>query len=564
MRDDPSPDSEPWERTKTNTGAELKFKEGMEILHGSSATPLTRLPSELISQIFEYTLPDKPSFSPSSSPLALTQICRQWRAIALKTPRIWGKFLIPDWQELPANILELVRLWVSRSAETPLDIDISLFNEDVMMFPDKDTLADLHKLLREMLELLEPHRGRILRFRGVFPEFLMKTVGVPKMLNAEHIYYCGMLGDHMALDIELEERPEDQAAILSMHTLLDVGPQRDALRSLAICGCAADINSVMLQTQLTHLELLDLHRGGELCQETAFMLLTNMPRLKNCILDLTKFERQDWVAPERRLVLQNMELLFISWVFPADIDSLLQSITAPKLDKLGLRGTPMVPRRPWTGLYDFLEASKAPISRISLGDFASVDAQYLRCFAHLPNLVHLTINHAELPDVIFRTLTCGDALYDHTLLPNLQVFNMGVCEGFRLENVVNFLKSRAQNPPEGVMKLRETAIMYCTAIEERHKPVLQECGVENLIVEAAEDESVYPYARVVETHRELLAVLYQNAQEDELPPFPNFDEEGEGDADMENADQPEDEDDNDDDGDDNAIGPLREEGQETR
>ncbi|EJD06195.1 uncharacterized protein FOMMEDRAFT_153594 [Fomitiporia mediterranea MF3/22] len=475
------------------------------------------LPAELIGLIFEHTLPDKPSLSSSKPPLSLTQVCRSWRAIAFDTPRIWATILIPDWQELPKNAWELVKLWVEKSGEAPLDIDISLFNEDVMVFPDPDTLNELHEFLKKVLEFLKPHRARMLRFRGVFPEFLMEEVGVSEMVNAEHVYYCGMLGDKIAT-----EGMED-SEIDMLTNKLDVGPQRDALRSLAICGCAANISSVQLQNQLTHIELLDLHRGGEICQETAFQLMQNMPKLKNCILDLTRFERQDWTPPERCIVLENLELLFLSWVFPADIDNLLRCISAPKLTKLGLRGTPMVPQRPWTGLHDFLEASKAPIERVSLGDFSSVDVQYLRCFAHLPNLVHLTLNHCEIHDSIFHALTCTDPEWNSSLLPNLQIFNMGVCEGFEVDSLVNFLKSRAKDTPEGVLQMTEVAIMYCMKVTESVAPRLHECGIENLILEAAEDDSVYPYARVVETHRELLAVLYQ-AGEDELPPFPELEE----------------------------------------
>ncbi|KAF7354695.1 F-box domain-containing protein [Mycena sanguinolenta] len=101
-----------------------------EKLH-SIKYPVLSLPFELTSEIFFHCLPDlqhaDPIFdvSPVRLPAAvlLTQICRTWRAVALKTPRIWAIFRI-DVEAWPPDDCsrDALRLgqWAERSGVSPL------------------------------------------------------------------------------------------------------------------------------------------------------------------------------------------------------------------------------------------------------------------------------------------------------------------------------------------------------------------------------------------------------------------------------------------------------------
>ena len=51
-------------------------------------------------------------------------------------------------------------------------------------------------------------------------------------------------------------------------------------------------------------------------------------------------------------------------------------------------------------------------------------------------------------------------------------------------------------------------------------------SIQNMNLAHAKDDSVYPYARAVEIHRDLFAMLYQS-NANELSSFPNFDGEDE-------------------------------------
>ncbi|KAJ7628307.1 hypothetical protein FB45DRAFT_748593, partial [Roridomyces roridus] len=59
-------------------------------------SPLQRMPPEILSQIFMWTLPPQDesigwlvTYGLHSSPWLVAQICRRWRSIAISTPSLW-------------------------------------------------------------------------------------------------------------------------------------------------------------------------------------------------------------------------------------------------------------------------------------------------------------------------------------------------------------------------------------------------------------------------------------------------------------------------------------------
>ncbi|KAF8134203.1 hypothetical protein K438DRAFT_1883436, partial [Mycena galopus ATCC 62051] len=61
--------------------------------------PVLTLPNEITAEIFTHSLllyPDCPPFAGRDSPTLFTQICRQWREIALETPILWRAILLSD------------------------------------------------------------------------------------------------------------------------------------------------------------------------------------------------------------------------------------------------------------------------------------------------------------------------------------------------------------------------------------------------------------------------------------------------------------------------------------
>ncbi|KAF8150411.1 hypothetical protein K438DRAFT_1865790 [Mycena galopus ATCC 62051] len=114
--------------------------------------PLLTLRTEIITQIFIRFLPiypDCPRLTGLYSPTLLTQICREWREIALGTPTLWRAISLVSSPSIPfERKTHLLDTWLNRSRCCPLSIHF-----------DEDSIDDeLHA--SELLAAVVPHRTR--------------------------------------------------------------------------------------------------------------------------------------------------------------------------------------------------------------------------------------------------------------------------------------------------------------------------------------------------------------------------------------------------------------------
>ncbi|KAF9255141.1 hypothetical protein L218DRAFT_365820 [Marasmius fiardii PR-910] len=107
--------------------------------HRALLSPFRRLPADIWSEIFIHCLPPSefPVRSVAEAPLLLTRVCRLWRQIALKTPRLWNALHlnIPDrppkvqFEQYIAIMrarLEGVKGWLQRAGFMPLRLSMSV------------------------------------------------------------------------------------------------------------------------------------------------------------------------------------------------------------------------------------------------------------------------------------------------------------------------------------------------------------------------------------------------------------------------------------------------------
>ncbi|KAL5520256.1 hypothetical protein ACEPAG_9469 [Sanghuangporus baumii] len=387
-------------------------------------------------------------------------------------PRLWSHIAIPCWIKCPSNVYELIRLWISHTSNAPLDVDISLYNEDAQVLANSKEAESLDDLTNRLLALLAPYHSQIQSLWGVFPTSCLPLVGVREMENIKRLFYYGTpVYDNFL-------RVPETINIVDTEARLDLGHSKENLKVLSITDCSIDINSILLQTQLTHLELFDLYRSTLMCQETAFKILQSLPNLQKCVLELFKNERIAWNRQGDRLALGNLELLFLIWVFPADVTILLDSISAPNLIRLGIRGTPSVGM--WNGLHSFLESSQPPLLRLTLGNLEDMDIRLLDCLRCCPLLTHLSISHSLLPERLFPSLTFKGEAWDMELLPRLEILTVAFCAGLKAQAVATCLASRAQDQPAGFRRLQEVEIVNCVHITQNDVPILLQCGVRKL------------------------------------------------------------------------------------
>ena len=434
------------------------------------------LPTELIQSVFTECLPDTPSLRACDAPLLLTHVCQTWRNVERSTPRLWSHIAIPRWTKCPSNVYELSRLWITNASSAPLCLDIALFNEDALASTASRGAGDSEDLAIRLLTLLTPHLPRIGSLWVVLPTAYLPLLSVPEMENIERLFFYGA-----PLYKELLRIPEGLDSE-DPETRLTLGQTKRNLRILSVTDCSVDIDSVLLQTQLTHLELFDLHRSTWLCQETAFRILQKLPNLQKCVLELFKSERVEWNGQRNRIVLNNLQLFFVIWIFPADVTLLLDSIATPNLIRLGIRGTPAVGQRPWNGLHDFLRASQPRLTQLTLGSLEDVDIRLLDCLRCCPLLSQLSINYSLLPTEFFQSLTCKGEAWDPALLPRLEALNLAFCAGLDVDKVAACLTSRSRTVPSGFSRLRKVEIVSCIHITKNDLPVLQQCGIEKLVL----------------------------------------------------------------------------------
>ncbi|KAL1725541.1 hypothetical protein EV714DRAFT_221126, partial [Schizophyllum commune] len=79
-------------------------------------SPMRRLPAEMLREIFFWVFEED-----SRVAWDLSAVCQSWRAIALGMPRLWSKIHFSTTQLASADI---VRLWLERARNHPLDIEI--------------------------------------------------------------------------------------------------------------------------------------------------------------------------------------------------------------------------------------------------------------------------------------------------------------------------------------------------------------------------------------------------------------------------------------------------------
>ncbi|KAK0457603.1 uncharacterized protein EV420DRAFT_504391 [Desarmillaria tabescens] len=93
--------------------------------HKALFSPIRSLPAETLQEIFVHTLPvhHNAVMQSKQSPLILTYICKEWRSLALSTPRLWSSvhIIIRDDEHLAG-----AEKWIQRSGMLPLGISLML------------------------------------------------------------------------------------------------------------------------------------------------------------------------------------------------------------------------------------------------------------------------------------------------------------------------------------------------------------------------------------------------------------------------------------------------------
>ncbi|KAG1795892.1 hypothetical protein EV424DRAFT_1648753 [Suillus variegatus] len=114
-------------------------------LHKGLLSVLWRLPTEVLSQIFNHCLSETKLWPPSNlrSLMLLTRICQRWREVAVGTPDLWCRMYVEADDRGWEQAAFCYDLWLKRSRGRPLSLELG------------------YHYSTKLRSLLQPHMNRI-------------------------------------------------------------------------------------------------------------------------------------------------------------------------------------------------------------------------------------------------------------------------------------------------------------------------------------------------------------------------------------------------------------------
>jgi hypothetical protein len=314
----------------------------------AKSSPVHRLPTEILSEIFLLCLPQD---QPGLAPVLLTTICRRWREVAVGFPKLWCmlQFQVDcndsDWQQRALFYDSLLQ----RSRGCPLSLKIVCHDE-----------------LSELRQVLEPYIKQILSL-------------------TLHFVRCGrkpfMVDDFHALkELTVLNRDIDlELAINKSLWVLPVNLLRLDLTRVLVNYAYFVYPQAARWFHLTHLKI-----KINLMQEF-LLLLIECPNLSS--LSILGIMEPIQSLPEEPITHAYLQYLHIRGSLFGDYDlgvNLFNTITLPKLCILDFRQTGPWPHEEFKA---FVTRSKCPLESLIFGmSMTLTDQEQKECTSLIPSL----------------------------------------------------------------------------------------------------------------------------------------------------------------------------------
>ncbi|KAJ7080940.1 hypothetical protein B0H15DRAFT_855580 [Mycena belliarum] len=326
--------------------------------------PVLSLPPEVVSLIFIRCIPSgSPVYpSPIEAPLLLTQICRQWREIAIDTPELWQSIALLD-----TRSVEVFNSWILRSGSLPLTFSLNCVDPI-----HAASLLDVclpHVRRWQDVELALP-AGVLRRLDDDFPLLMLRNISL------------------------LLRGPFSQDGNLT--TTQPITMSNAPLLCSANVATYPDVALELPWTQLTSLTL------GRLDPGDCFAILQRCPLLTTLDISITGAATEAESLP--LLTLPLLE----SFTFPSDLSTALPRLRFPRLAHIHIRETVVFGAAHAGALQTLLTHVPAPVARLALTLKYPASPTLEHCLAAVP---------ASLPTL---ALHCGNAATIAPLLAVLQ------------------------------------------------------------------------------------------------------------------------------------------------
>nr|GAT47129.1 predicted protein [Mycena chlorophos] len=325
--------------------------------HQSLLSPIRRLPSDVLVEIFSACLPTKhyPLIHPSQPPLLFGRVCRYWRELSRATPLLWKKVHIRGLHDMHmrvANDLGEPSL-IARNAPAPDRAILNRFLETLDRWLDDAGSCALSVAYIQQREDRNP--------QGIYPDSDPGSLAILDRILAARtqIAQFSVESDSPELDRMLGLAEGDIPALKGLALYLQ-GSTHPAkwleklpilhnakLEKLCLSGFASPLQLPVVWSHLRVLSLLCFHASLDastaptaiqdtgLDQNMIHEILSRCPSLLRAAFGITVWRERRPVPP---LVMHNLEHFALTIGYPIaaneptpDVARLLESLILPKL-----------------------------------------------------------------------------------------------------------------------------------------------------------------------------------------------------------------------------------------
>lgn len=417
--------------------------------------PLDCLPTELLSDIFEWCLPDDASRRDAPlhrlAPWTLTWVCRQWRIVCLSNPKLWTRIKLGHYGSEPAGDEQILDLWLSRSSILPLHISLTHEMNDSLqsvVLNDDRKQAYLRGMLVVFNKVISvSHRWRVFKIHTLEPNALEPilsalVIGAPCIESmVVSTKYLGFFGDIRILDLSL--CPNLRAVQLLCPKICPSPYQESPMASmqhlnLRFCTSVEDCLRWLDMCPILETMKVRLFSARPGFNELRYSRMQNIQRIRR-LSKLRYFELHCFsVDPSPAVLLDLLEL--------------------PNLKHLLVNMHDMSAYHEWSHAFDLIQRSKASLEVLELWG-ATATRNVFDCLRCSPRLHTLSLGRSMTVDDILSNLKVRSnpqflddtqaslvaETKDDILCPNLEVVNLSD-SSWSLDVLVDMVTSRCTRP----------------------------------------------------------------------------------------------------------------------
>jgi hypothetical protein len=425
-------------------------------------SPVRRLSMDILGVIFTHCLAThrNPIMSASEAPILLTQICRDWRSIALSIPRLWSRLYIPtfrrvrhDFPEVFPYVLdgehrmeahaEEVQRWLRLSAACPLAITLMPSVDPASHPPLWDAIIQSSRRWQQLeLGYLSPESDDLTRLLSLSPDDLC-------MLRELRIYSLyPSVNPHTQ---EVQENLWHQSGLLTAQGLrsISIADMRQTYAFPALAG---------IPPNWKNLNHLFIH--SRIWLGLARQMLSYCCNLVACLLEIAGYND---TIPNASIILSSCNLPHLTFLsLEGDLNGcsqLFSSIDAPSLQILDYQGYFPSDSEEF-GLLNLLQNIKS-LEALRVDHQYLTESNVLKYFTLNPSVAHLVLgrspkrsfkhflSHDAYPEPVTCITTLHETRFQYSpdsvptvLFPSLEIFEAYGISAVTDIMLLEFIKAR--------------------------------------------------------------------------------------------------------------------------